>query len=61
MPHHGNRTMSDFPDGFIQEILALLDRIEVENDATLAGQRHDIAEKYGMTVVVGEPISGVMN
>ena len=43
----------DWPDGFIAEILALLDRIEIKDDAELASQRHDIAEKYGMTVVLG--------
>jgi hypothetical protein len=53
--------MSDFPDGFIEEILTLLDRIEIEEDHALASQRHQIAEKYGMTVVIGEPISGLVN
>lgn len=42
------------------ELLALLDRIEIENDATLAKQRFNIAEKYGYTVVFGEPVSGAM-
>jgi len=39
-------------------LLALLDRIELENDASLAGQRHDIAEQCGLTVEFGEPASG---
>ena len=52
---------SSWPDGFVEEILTLLDRIDVEEDSTLAIQRHAIAEKYGMTVVLGEPISGMMN
>lgn len=45
--------MSDFSDEFIHEILALLDRIELEEDHTLADQRHAIAEKHGMKVVFG--------
>ncbi|MCP5019858.1 MAG: hypothetical protein GY938_31910 [Ketobacter sp.] len=39
-------------------LLALLDRIEIEQDYTLARQRFDIAESLGYTVVMGEPISG---
>lgn len=50
-----------WPDGFVEEILTLLDRIDVEEDHTLAIQRHTIAEKHGMTVVIEEPISGMMN
>lgn len=33
------------------ELLALLDRIELEDDPTLASQRHVIAEKHGFDVV----------
>lgn len=38
--------------------LALLNRIEIEEDSSLASQCHDIAEKHGLTVHFGEPISG---
>ena len=51
----------NWPEGFIEEILTLLDRIEIEEDSSLASQRHAIAEKYGMRVVIGEPVSGRMN
>lgn len=51
----------EWPDGFVEEILTLLDRIETKDDPSLAGQRFAIAEKYGMTVVMGEPVSGMMN
>ena len=50
-----------FSDAFVHEILTLLDRIDVEEDHTLAIQRHAIVEKHGMTVVIGEPISGLVN
>jgi len=50
-----------FPDAFVHEILALLDRIEVEKNPALAIQRLAIAEKNGMKVVIGEPVSGAMN
>ena len=50
--------LTAWPDGFIEEILTLLDRIEVEEDATLASQRHDIAEKHGLTVEFCEIVSG---
>lgn len=50
-----------WPDGFVEEILTLLDRIECEDNASIAGQRLAIAEKYGMTVVIGEPVSPLMN
>ena len=53
--------MHDWPEGYINSILTLLDRIEVEQDYTLASQRHDIAEEFGLTVVMGEQISGAMN
>lgn len=52
--HHED---GDFPTEFVQEILTLLDLIEVDEDHTLARQRFRIAEKHGMTVVIGEPIS----
>jgi len=42
------------------ELLALLDRIEVEEDLSLTTQRFDIAEKYGMTVVFVEEVSSRM-
>ena len=51
----------EWPHGFVEEILTLLDRIEIEDDHTLASQRFEIAEKYGITVEVGEPISGMLN
>ena len=51
----------NFSNEFVDEILSLLDLIEIEEDASLASQRHDIAEKHGMTVVIGEPISGMIN
>lgn len=38
--------MSELEQGF----LALLDRIEVEEDYTLASQRFDLVEMYGYTV-----------
>lgn len=50
-----------FADAFVHEILTLLDRIEIEEDSSLATQRHDIAEKHGMTVTLLEPASGAMN
>jgi len=53
--------MDKWPEGFVSEILALLDRIELEDDADLASQRFAIAEKYGLTVEFGEPISGLIN
>ncbi len=53
--------MKEWPEGFVEEMLALLDRIEIEDDVSLAAQRFDIAVKYGMTVVFGEPISGQTN
>lgn len=52
---------SEWPKGFIEEILTLLDRIEIEEDSTLASQRFDIGRKYGLTVEYGEPISGRLN
>ena len=49
---------SKWPDDFVSEILTLLDRIEIEEDHALAGQRFDIGEKYGFTIEFGEQISG---
>jgi len=53
--------VNDFTNDFVDEILTLLDRIEIEKDYTLASQRFDIAEKHGIEVIIGEPISGRMN
>jgi len=39
-------------------LLALLDRIEIEEDHTLASQRHSIAEDCGLTVEFREQTSG---
>jgi len=39
-------------------LLALLDRIEIEQDHSLARQRFDIARELGYTVEFGERISG---
>ena len=50
-----------WPDGFVAEILTLLDRIEIEDDASLTGQRFSIGKKYGLTVEFGEPVSGLLN
>ena len=50
-----------WPDGFIEEILTLLDRIELEEDSDLAGQRFDIAEKHGLTIEICEPASGALH
>ncbi len=59
---HPNTTfIISWPDGFVDAICTLLDRIEVEEDHTLASMRHGIAEEYGMTVVIGEQVSGRMN
>lgn len=49
--------MEDMTD----ELLALLDRIEVEDDPTLAAQRFEIAEKHGYTVEFGHEVSGAMH
>lgn len=50
--------MTDWPDGFIPEILTLLDRIEIEEDHTLASQRFEIGEKYGLIIKFGVQSSG---
>lgn len=51
----------NWPDGFIEAILDLLDLIEMEDDASLARQRHRIAEDHGLTVEIGEQVSGMIN
>ncbi len=52
----------EMDDGkLLSMMLALLDRIELEQDYTLASQRHQIARDCGYEVVFGEPISGAMN
>ena len=48
------------------ELCALLDRIEMvadDEDAVrdLCRQRFAVAEKHGLTVVFGEPASGMVN
>ncbi len=48
-----------WPEGFIQEILTLLDLIEIKDDASLSSQRFNIAKKYGITVEFREKISGL--
>jgi hypothetical protein len=51
-----NEARSDeWPVGFVSEILTLLDRIELEEDASLAAQRFSIAEKYGMRIRINGP------
>lgn len=52
---------TEWPNGFIGEILTLFDRIEIEDDPSLANQRFEIGEKYGLTVEFGERISGLIN
>jgi hypothetical protein len=52
---------SDFPNEFVVEILTLLDLIEQKKSSKLAKQRHDIAKKHGITIVVGEPVSNKLN
>lgn len=56
-----NDSNHSFPDGFVSEILTLLDRIEIEDDSSLASQRFAIGEKHGLTVEFGEPVSGMLN
>ena len=52
------RTMTEFE----KKLLDLLDRIEVQEDHTLARMRFDIAEEYGYTVeMTGVIVSGMMN
>ncbi len=52
--------ISEWPDGFVSEILALLDRIEVEDDASLSSQRFDIARKYDFEVKIREQASSLI-
>jgi len=47
-------------DKLLTLLLALLDKIELEEDWELANQRHQMARNCGYTVVFGEPISGMM-
>lgn len=52
------REMTDFE----HKLVSLLDRIEIEEDPTLARQRHALAEEQGYTVVItDERISGEIN
>ncbi len=44
---------STWPSGYIEAILSLLDRIDIDDDASLAKERFDIAEQYGLTVNFG--------
>jgi len=53
--------LPNFSNEFVHEIVTLLDRIEMQGDTSLCGQRHAIAKKHGMKVVFGEPISGLIN
>ncbi len=46
--------ITEFPKDFVLEILTLLDRIELDEDHSLASQRHAIVRKHGMTVVIFE-------
>ena len=43
-----------WPEGFIEDILMLLDRIEIKDESSLAGQRFDICEKHGLIVEFDE-------
>lgn len=53
--------VEELPIGLFHEMVSLLDRIEIEEDHTLASQRFAIAEKYGLTVEYGEQVSGMLN
>ena len=44
-------------DLFIAMLLSLLDRIELEQDFSLASQRFDIARQCGFTVSIGQLIT----
>lgn len=48
-------------DDMTRELLTLLDLIEVNADPELAGQRFDIAEKYGYKVEFGQEVSAAIN
>lgn len=41
-------------------LLALLDRIEIEDDTSLASQRHEMAEAVGLTVVFDHETSAAL-
>ena len=51
----------NWSDGYVEEILTLLDLIELQDDASLAVQRHDIAKNHGFKVTYGDDISGLIN
>lgn len=52
----------DMDDGkLLDGLMTLLDRIEIEEDWTLASQRFKLAEDAGYEVEFLEPISGAMN
>ena len=56
--------MSDveLDDGLMLDMfLALLDRIEIEQDWTLASQRHQIAKDCGYEVVFRHEASGALH
>ncbi len=42
-------------------LMALLDRIEVEEDASLASQRFDILRQYGEVEITGMLVSSKLN
>ena len=39
-------------DDLTQELISLLDRIELDDDASLSSQRFDIAKKHGHKVII---------
>ncbi len=52
----------ELDDGLMLDMfLALLDRIEIEQDWTLASQRHQIAKDCGYEVVFGHEASGALH
>ncbi len=58
----GSQPETEYDQGkMISLLLTLLDRIELEQDYTLASQRFDIARSLGLTVAFGEQISGRLN
>ena len=58
----GEENMTNFDsvesDKLLTLLLSLLDRIELEEDHTLAGQRHQMARDCGYTVEFREQVSG---
>ncbi len=57
-----NRPENDEFTEMESKLMALLDRIEVEEDHTLASQRFEIGEEAGYTVhVTGERVSSFVN